>query len=107
MIGSHEGIKRGECDIMARASAQSVVDEAGTNRWRDADCLNLLAELRGLAADSLQLLRAALFDARFPAMFELPVYGSIIGMFELNNLGAAPPPCQKHLTMHTWCVTRI
>jgi hypothetical protein len=46
------------------------------------------AELRGLAAESLELLRAALYDERFPALFELPVYGSIIGMFELNNLGA-------------------
>ena len=49
------------------------------------------AELRGLAAESLQLLRAALFDARFPALFELPVFGSIVGMFELNNLGETPP----------------
>lgn len=46
------------------------------------------AELRGLAAESLALLRGALYDARFPALCELPVYGSIIGMFELNNLGA-------------------
>ena len=46
------------------------------------------AELRGLAAESLALLRAALFDARFPALFELEVYGAIIGIFELNNLSA-------------------
>ena len=47
-----------------------------------------IAELRGLAAESLALLRAALFDARFPALFELEVYGAIIGIFELNNLSA-------------------
>ncbi|KAK9835164.1 hypothetical protein WJX81_002351 [Elliptochloris bilobata] len=44
------------------------------------------AELRGLAADSLELLRAALFDTRFPALFELELFGAIIGIFELNNL---------------------
>ena len=35
----------------------------------------------------MSLLRAALFDERFAALFELDVYGSIVGMFELNNLG--------------------
>ena len=45
------------------------------------------AELKGLAADSLALLRAALYDARFPALFELELYGAIVGIFELNNLG--------------------
>jgi len=34
------------------------------------------------------LLRGALFDARFAALFELEVYGAIVGAFELNNLGA-------------------
>lgn len=48
---------------------------------------NTLAELKGLAADSLALLRAALYDARFPALFELELYGAIVGIFELNNLG--------------------
>lgn len=50
--------------------------------------LPVLAELRGLAEESLQLLREAIHDERFPALFSLDVYGSIIGMFELNNLGA-------------------
>lgn len=40
-----------------------------------------------MAADSLALLRAALYDARFPALFELELYGAIVGIFELNNLG--------------------
>jgi hypothetical protein len=44
--------------------------------------------MRGLAQESLALLSAALFDCRFPALFSLDVYGSIVGMFELNNLGA-------------------
>lgn len=51
------------------------------------------AELRGLAAESLQLLAAGLPDqaAAFPALFSPPVHASLIGMFELNNLGAPPP----------------
>ena len=45
------------------------------------------AELQDLAEESLSLLRGAIGDARFPALFDLDVYGSIVGMFELNNLG--------------------
>ena len=49
------------------------------------------AGLRQLAADSLELLSAALFDPCFPALFDLRVWGSIIGMFELNNLNLFVP----------------
>lgn len=38
----------------------------------------------------MQLLTAALYDERFPWLLHLDVYGAIIGMFELNNLGAVP-----------------
>ena len=51
------------------------------------------AELRGLAEESLALLKEFLFDERFPALFDLEVYGSIIGMFELNNLSK---PATRH-----------
>lgn len=44
------------------------------------------ADLRGLAEDSLTLLKEFLYDERFPALFDLDVYGSIIGIYELNNL---------------------
>lgn len=44
------------------------------------------AALRGLAGDSALLLRRALFDARFPALFDDEILGSLVGMFELNNL---------------------
>ncbi|KAI3436369.1 hypothetical protein D9Q98_002422 [Chlorella vulgaris] len=47
------------------------------------------ADMRQLASDSLGLLAAALpprLVSRFPALITLPVWGSIIGMFELNNL---------------------
>jgi hypothetical protein len=47
--------------------------------------------LRKLASDSLQLLKTALYDERFPVLFHLDVYGSIVGMFELNNLSAPLP----------------
>ena len=66
----------------------AVHDVAPTARHQSHDYWRCHAELRGLAEESLQLLRAALYDARFPALFELPVFGAIIGMFELNNLGA-------------------
>ena len=46
------------------------------------------ADLMELAEDSLQLLTAALHDERFPWLFHPDAYGAIIGMFELNNLGA-------------------
>ncbi|GIL85141.1 hypothetical protein Vretimale_10792 [Volvox reticuliferus] len=46
------------------------------------------AQLRSLASDSLELLAAGIKDPRFgPDLFQLEVYGSIVGMFELNNMG--------------------
>ncbi|GLC67842.1 hypothetical protein PLESTF_000613200 [Pleodorina starrii] len=46
------------------------------------------AQLRSLASDSLELLSAAITDPRFgPDLLQLEVYGSIVGMFELNNMG--------------------
>ena len=50
------------------------------------------AELKALAQESLSLLQAAIYDERFPALFDLDVYGSIVGMFELNNLGITLSP---------------
>lgn len=46
--------------------------------------------MKELATESLVLLEAALpaQAASFPALFSLPLYGALIGMFELNNLGA-------------------
>ena len=42
----------------------------------------LSTELKDLAEESLHLLKEAIGDARCEALFELEVYGSIIGMFE-------------------------
>ena len=47
--------------------------------------------MKSLAQESLELLRVALFDQRFPALFSLDVFGNIVGMFELNNLGLVVP----------------
>eukprot|EP00854_Cymbomonas_tetramitiformis_P010851 gene10851-12837_t len=45
-------------------------------------------QMQSLAQRSLELLSAALPQCaeRYPALFSLDVYGSIIGLFELNNL---------------------
>ena len=50
------------------------------------DVRHAAAGVEELASDSLELLREFLYDERFPALFDLELYGSIIGMFELNNL---------------------
>eukprot|EP00884_Botryococcus_braunii_P013348 jgi/Botrbrau1/22013/Bobra.0024s0027.3 len=51
------------------------------------DAASFRQELQDLAAESLQLLTEAIYDSRFPGLFTLEVYGSLIGMFELNNIG--------------------
>ncbi|RAL41821.1 hypothetical protein DM860_009003 [Cuscuta australis] len=43
-------------------------------------------QIKELADESLQLLKAAIFDHECEALFSLEIYGHIIGMFELNNL---------------------
>ncbi|XP_024987500.1 histone-lysine N-methyltransferase ATXR2 [Cynara cardunculus var. scolymus] len=43
-------------------------------------------QIRQLAFESLELLKAAIFDEECSPLFSLEVYGHIIGMFELNNL---------------------
>ncbi|EFJ45026.1 SET and zf-MYND domain-containing protein [Volvox carteri f. nagariensis] len=49
-------------------------------------------QLKSLASDSLELLSAAISDPRFgPELLQLEVYGSIVGMFELNNMGLSVP----------------
>ncbi len=56
------------------------------------DSIHAAAGVRQLASDSLELLREFLYDERFPALFDLELYGSIIGMFELNNLSVLRLP---------------
>ena len=58
---------------------------------------NDVTELRDTAEESLRLLCQAIYDERFPALFGLDVYGSIVGMFELNNLGRAYTASPFHI----------
>ncbi|KAK9805419.1 hypothetical protein WJX73_003394 [Symbiochloris irregularis] len=62
------------------------------------------AELRDLAEESLDLLKPALAAqaSAFPALFDLRVYGSIIGMFELNNLGMVVPSVVERYLLHVY-----
>ncbi|KAJ9520922.1 hypothetical protein QJQ45_014084 [Haematococcus lacustris] len=59
-------------------------------------------ELRALAADSLQLLVAALpgVAAAFPSLLALDTWGALVGLFELNNLGlAVPSPVEDYFLL--------
>ncbi|MEW5302786.1 MAG: hypothetical protein WDW36_005534 [Sanguina aurantia] len=57
-------------------------------------------ELRDLADASLAHLRAAIFDPRFSGLFSSEVYGSIVGMFELNNLTlTVPTPLEDYFLL--------
>ncbi|KAJ3693637.1 hypothetical protein LUZ60_009117 [Juncus effusus] len=47
---------------------------------------NFRNQIKDLAFTSLELLKDAIFDSECAPLFSLDVYGSIIGMFELNNL---------------------
>ncbi|CAN6457989.1 unnamed protein product [Victoria cruziana] len=44
-------------------------------------------QMKDLAFKSLQFLKAAVFTEECAPLFSLEIYGHIIGMFELNNLG--------------------
>ncbi|XP_057246912.1 histone-lysine N-methyltransferase ATXR2 isoform X2 [Beta vulgaris subsp. vulgaris] len=50
------------------------------------DEVDFRLQFKELAFESLQLLKAAIFDAECAPLFSLEIYGQIIGMFELNNL---------------------
>ena len=49
--------------------------------------LRRAAELKEITQQSLELFKQAVYDPRFPALFSLDIYASMIGMFELNDLG--------------------
>ncbi|XP_078437215.1 histone-lysine N-methyltransferase ATXR2 isoform X2 [Wolffia australiana] len=69
------GFKKRWWECVARPDDVNISDEA-----------SFRTEIRDLAHESLQLLRAAIFDVECGPLFSLDVYGHIIGMFELNNL---------------------
>ena len=61
-----------------------------------------MGTVRDLATSSLDLLRAALPDlvSRYPPLFSLDVFGSVIGIFELNNLSlSVPTPVEDYFLL--------
>ncbi|KAJ4831688.1 Histone-lysine N-methyltransferase atxr2 [Turnera subulata] len=84
-------------DLSLLLEAWKPVSIGYKRRWWDCtsppehtlDCSDGAAfrmEVRELAFESLQLLKAAIFDEECEPLFSLEIYGNIIGMFELNNL---------------------
>ena len=60
---------------------------------------DFVALLQRMAGDSLHLLKAAIYDVRFAPLFDLGVYSSLVGMFEMNNLalvGSSPVEAYFH-----------
>jgi hypothetical protein len=57
-------------------------------------------QIRDLALTSLQLLKDAIFDSECAPLFSLDVYGHLIGMFELNNLGLVVPSPVEDYFIH-------
>jgi hypothetical protein len=99
-------------DVAAAAETAAREARSGGGADEDADARSddeeaidpaeLAAQLRELAAESLSLLAAGLRDSRFPQLFELQLYGNIIGMFELNNLAlTVPAPVGRYRAMLT------
>ena len=57
---------------------------------------------RDLAKASLDLFCSALpnMSARFPPLFSLEVFGSVVGIFELNNLSlSVPTPVEDYFLL--------
>ncbi len=73
-------------DTWKPKASGDATSSVSISEWQD-DVLGCAADLHELAGDSLELLKVFLYDERFLALFHLDVYGSIVGMFELNNLG--------------------
>ena len=77
--------------LLSDVQRETLVDAASNcpQHWQCSIYFNNVAELRDTAEESLRLLCRAIYDERVPALFGLDLYGSIVGMFELNNLGRA------------------
>lgn len=98
------GHKAAWWDVVAEqqeeAEQQEGSESDGDSDSEEVDASELRAQLKELAADSLALLRAGLQDSRFPQLFDLQLYGSLVGMFELNNLAlAVPAPVARYKDM--------
>ncbi|KAJ0742727.1 putative [histone H3]-lysine(4) N-trimethyltransferase chromatin remodeling SET family [Helianthus annuus] len=69
------GYKRRWWDCIALPDDVDVSDEA-----------SFRMQIKHLAFESLELLKAAILDEECLPLFSLEIYGNIIGMYELNNL---------------------
>lgn len=69
------GYKRRWWDCIALPDDVDTCDEA-----------DFRMQIRQLAFESLELLKAAIYDEECLPLFSLEIYGHVIGMFELNNL---------------------
>lgn len=96
-------LKRGDKECIGSTAAVSLLLEAWKpismgqkRRWWDCIALPedvnkcdeaaFRRQIKDVAYESLQLLKAAIFDEECALLFSLEIYGHIVGMFELNNL---------------------
>ncbi|KAL3682027.1 hypothetical protein R1sor_000049 [Riccia sorocarpa] len=57
-------------------------------------------QFKELANESLTYLKEAIYDEEYSSLFDLEVYGQIIGMFELNNLEIVVPSPVEDYFIH-------
>ncbi|KAL2610826.1 hypothetical protein R1flu_022518 [Riccia fluitans] len=57
-------------------------------------------QFKELANESLTNLKEAIYDEEYSSLFDLEVYGQIIGMFELNNLEIVVPSPMEDYFIH-------
>ncbi|KAK4777023.1 hypothetical protein SAY86_005711 [Trapa natans] len=84
------------CDLSLLLEAWKPISVGHKKRWWECVALPedvasseecaFRMQIKDLAFESLQLLRAAIFAKECAPLFSLEIYGHIIGMFELNNL---------------------
>ncbi|KAK4368452.1 hypothetical protein RND71_012244 [Anisodus tanguticus] len=79
------GYKRRWWDCIALPDDVDGSDEASF-RMQIKELAFMKFDLSVCIVQSLQLLKAAIFDEECKPLFSLEIYGNIIGMFELNNL---------------------
>ncbi|KAL1821716.1 hypothetical protein ACET3Z_016585 [Daucus carota] len=85
-----------DCDCHMLLEAWKPISMGYKRRWWDCIALPddvdscdeaaFRMQIRQLAYTSLKLLKEAIFDKECELLFSLDIYGSLIGMFELNNL---------------------
>uniref|UniRef100_A0A7C9DXE1 [histone H3]-lysine(4) N-trimethyltransferase n=1 Tax=Opuntia streptacantha TaxID=393608 RepID=A0A7C9DXE1_OPUST len=94
--GGDEACNGSTIDMSLLLEAWKPISMGHKKRWWDCIALpedvnkcdeaTFRRQIKDVAYESLQLLKAAIFDEECAPLFSLEVYGHIIGMFELNNL---------------------